>query len=340
MSSQPQMSPQIPPAAQVLNIASGYWLSRALDAAVHLRIADLLHDGPKSSEELAAAAKAHPDALYRALRALASIGIFEETAPRVFAQTPLSETLRDTPGSARAMTVFLGNSTHWKIFEHMLYSVQTGQPAFDRVFGMRPFDYLTQHPDDAREFDEAMTSHSAMANAAIVEAYDFSSFRTIMDIGGGNGGLLAAILGRYPQPRGILFDLPHVIAHAREKGLLPEGRAEMAGGSFFEHVPGGADAYMFKHIIHDWDPASCHRILQTCRRAMSPGSKLLLLEMVVPPGNQPSFAKILDLEMLVFPGGQERTEEEYRSLLAGAGFCLHRIVPTHSPVSIIEADPV
>ena len=341
MSAPQQSGPSAPPAAQILQLATGYWLSRALYIAAHLGIADLLKDGPKSASELAAATATNADALYRILRALASVGVFAEAGERQFALTPLSETLRrDAPDSIRAMVLFTGDRLHWSIYGEMLYSVQTGKPAFDHVYGKRPFEYLSEHPEDARVFDEAMTSLSVAANAAIAEAYDFSAFGTILDAGGGNGALLAAILKKYPQPRGILYDLPHVIEHARKKALLPAERSETIAGSFFEHVPSGAGAYLLKHIIHDWDDASAVQIFRICRRAMSDSSKLLVLEMIVPSGSEPAFVKFLDLEMLVLPGGRERTEDEYRQLLASSGFRLTRVIPTHSPVSVIEAEPV
>ena len=338
--SSPQPSLPIPPEAQVLQIGSGYWLSRALTVAAQLGIADLLKHGPKSSDDLAAATSTNADVLYRLLRALASVGIFAETQSRKFAQTQASETLRvDVPNSTRALVIFLGDHLHWKVYEQMLYSVQTGKPAFEHAIGQNVFDYFGQHPEDACVFDAAMTSHSALAGVAVAEAYDLSTSKSVMDIGGGQGYLLAAILAKYPQPLGILFDMPHVIDGARSGGLLPAGRCELVAGSFFESIPAGADVYLTKHVIHDWDDEHTLQILKNCRNAMSPDSKFLIIEQIISPGNEPSFAKLLDLEVLLYAGGRERTEEEYRHLLAASGLRLTRVIPTRSSVSVIESVP-
>jgi hypothetical protein len=329
------------PAAQVLQIASGYWLSRAVYVAAQLGIADLVKDGARSATDLAAATQTDPGALYRLLRALASVGVFAESGERRFVQTPLSETLlRDGNGSIRGMVLFLGDHLHWSIYEQLLYSVRTGKRAFDHVLGQAPFEYLSQHPEDARVFDEGMTSLSSTSSAAVAEAYDFSSFRTIMDLGGGNGALLAAILGKYPHLRGILFDSDHVIERARQAGVLKPGQCEMVHGDFFRSIPSGAEAYLFKHVIHDWDDEHALKVLQNCRRAIPDLGKLLIAEMIVPPGNDPAFVKLLDLEMLMLPGGLERTEEEFRRLLAAASFRLTRVVPTKAEISVLEAVPI
>ena len=330
-----------PPAVQVLQLASGYWLSRAVYVAAQLGIADLVKDGARSASELAAATQTDPGALYRLLRALASVGVFAESGAREFVQTPLSETLRrDTSGSIRGMVLFLGDHLHWSIYEHVLYSVRTGKRGFDHVMGQAPFEYLSQHPEDARVFDEGMTSMSSTSSAAVAEAYDFSSFRTLMDLGGGNGALLAAILSKYPNLRGILFDSEHVIERARQAAVLKPGQCEMVHGDFFSSIPSGADAYLFKHVIHDWDDEQALKILQNCRRAISDSGKLLIAEMIVPSGNDPAFVKLLDLEMLMIPGGLERTEEEFRRLLAAASFRLTRVVPTKAEINVLEAVPV
>ena len=341
MSPQTEGTAALPPAVQVLQLASGYWLSRAVYVAAQLGIADLVKDGATSATDLAATTQTNAGALYRLLRALASVGVFAESGERQFVQTPLSETLRrDTSGSIRGMVVFLGDHLHWSIYEQLLYSVRTGKRGFDHVLGQAPFEYLSQHPEDARVFDEGMTSLSSTSSAAVAEAYDFSSFRTVMDLGGGNGALLAAILGRYPNLRGILFDAEHVIERARQAGVLKPGQCEMVHGDFFGSIPSGADAYLFKHVIHDWDDEHALKILQNCRRAISDSGKLLIAEMIVPPGNDPAFVKLLDLEMLMIPGGLERTEEEFRRLLAAASFQLTKVVATKAEINVIEAVPV
>ncbi len=340
MSSQTPTVAGPPPSAQILQLATGYWLSRAVYVAAQLGIADLLKDGEKSAAELASATQTDPGALYRLLRALASVGVFSESGSGVFLQTPLSNALRrDAADSIRGMVLFLGDHLHWSIYGELGYSIRTGKPAFDHVFGKNPFQYLSEHPEDARIFDEGMTSLSSTSSAAISQAYDFSGFRTVMDVGGGNGALLAAILNRYPHLHGILFDSSHVVERALQAGLLPPGRSTMLPGNFFESVPPGADVHLLKHIIHDWDDEHALKILRNCRAA-SGSSKLLIIEMIVPPGNDPALVKLLDLEMLLFPGGLERTEEQYRRLLASAGFELTRVVASKSEVSVIEASPI
>ena len=328
-----------PPSAQVLGMAFGYVLARSVHVAAKLGIADLLKDGPQKVAALAAATETHAGALYRVLRALAANGIFVETEPHTFGLTPLAETLRsDVPGSIRPMVLFVGDDMHWAVYGKFAESVRTGKTGMELAFGLPAFEYINLHPEDAKVFNDAMRSHSAMAIPAIIEAYDFGQFGIIADIAGGQGHLLAAILDRYPKAQGILFDLPQAIEHARSVALL-NGNARLIGGSFFESVPEGADAYMLKHIIHDWDDAAAQKILESCRRAMSADGKLLIIEMILPEMNEPGFAKILDLEMLAIPGGKERTTEEYAALLAAAGFKLTRVVPTRSPVSILEAVP-
>ena len=336
-----QTQPQAPPSAQVLEMAFSYVISCSVYHAARLGIADLLRNGPQSATQLAASTGTNPEALFRMLRTLAGTGMFRETEHGVFAQTPLSEPLRsDIPESMRAMVLFLGDRIHWSTYGAMSYSLETGQRAFDHVFGQAPFEYLPQHPEDARVFDEAMTAHSAAGNAGIINAYDFNQFRTVADVGGGHGHLLAAILGRYENPKGVLFDLPHAIQHARAKGLVPVERAEFVAGSFFEEVPAGLDAYVVKHIIHDWADAEARQILATIRRAIPTHGKLLIAEMILPGMNEPGIAKLVDIEMLLIPGGKERSTEEYRVLLEASGFRLARVVGTHTPVSIIEAEPV
>ena len=321
-------------------MAFGYVVSRLVYCAAKLGIADLLREGPKSAANLAAATNTNEDALFRALRALAGAGMFMETEPRVFALTPLARPLcSDAPDSIRSMVLFVGDHMHWRVYAEMPHSLETGQRAFDRAMGLPPFEYLAQHPEDAKVFDDAMTAHSAPQKSAIVSAYDFGHFETICDIGGGQGHLLAAILEAYPCTRGILFDLPHAIEHARLKALLPADRSELVAGDFFEQVP-AADAYVIKHIIHDWDDDSARRILATCRRAINTHGKLLIIELVLSGMNEPGFAKLLDIEMMLIPGGRERTIDEYGALLESAGFRITRVIPTVVPVVVIEAEAV
>jgi hypothetical protein len=325
----------------LLHLVTGGWVSQALYVAAKFGIADLLHEGPKSCAMLAEATQTHAGALYRVLRALASVGVFAEDEEGRFRLTPLAESLQtDTPGSLRAFAVMLGEQEHWRAWEGVLHSVRTGQPAFDHVFGMPLFQYFATHPEAARIFDDAMTSRSGQENAAIGAAYDFTAAHTVVDVGGGQGTLLASILHVHSNAHGVLFDLPHVIASARKR-IERAGQAarwEFVSGDFFAAVPAGGDLYVLKKVIHDWDDERAQLLLTNCRKAMSGIGRLLLIEPVIPSGNDPSFNKLLDLLMLVWnAGGRERTEGEHQALLTLAGFKLSRVIPTKSGVSIIEA---
>jgi ubiquinone/menaquinone biosynthesis C-methylase UbiE len=309
--------------------------------AAKLGLADLVEKGPKNSQELAQVTHTHAPSLYRLLRALASVGVFAEDAEHRFGLTPLAECLLSRPGSQRSMCIMAGEE-HFRSWGELMFSIRTGQVAFDRVYGKPAFDFLAEHPEQAAIFDDAMTGVHGEETAAMVEAYDFKGIGTLIDIGGGNGTVIKAVLARYPDIKGILFDLGHVIERARPAiQNSPIGsRCQLVAGSFFESVPAGADAYMMRHIIHDWNDEQCHTILSNCRKVMKKGSKLLVLEMVIPPGNEPHWGKLLDLNMLVIPGGKERTQEEYRQLFAKAGFQLTRIVPTRMELAVVEGVPI
>jgi hypothetical protein len=318
---------------------TGYWLAQAVYAAAKLEIADRLADGPRTADELATLTGAHDRSLYRLLRALASVGVFAEDAAGRFALTPMAELLRrDVPGSQWAWAVMMGEE-HYHCWGDLLYSIETGQTAFDRIYGEPIFEFLSQNPEKAKVFDAAMVNIHGRETAAVIDAYDLSRFGTIADVGGGNGSLLRGVLQRHPSVQGILFDLPHVVERAaalvESDGL--SDRVRLVGGNFFQEVPAGADAYLLRHIIHDWDDEKSLQILGSVHRAIGEDGRLLLVESVIAPGNEPSFGKLLDLTMLLLPGGQERTEAEYRDLLAKAGFRLTRIVPTTAEVSVIEA---
>ncbi len=341
MLSGPQDVPELPPFTLVSRMAIGYRVSRALYVVAQLGIADLLKDGPKSAEALAAATQNNADALYRLLRALASLGVFAETGPREFALTPLSDVLRsDVPNSVRSVVLFLVEDLHWDAYKDLQHSVRTGQPAFDHVFGQSMREYVSEHPEASLLVDQATAAFSNSLGPAIAQAYNFSRFQTIMDVGGGNGTLLAAILKKHVFPRGILFDVPQVIEQARAAALLPEGRSESIAGDFFEMIPSGAGAYLFKNVIHDWPDDKALAILQKCHGAMAGAGKLLLVEQVIPPDSSRHISKMGDIEMLVMQNGRERTEKEFQQLLADAGFQLNRIVPTKAQISILEALPV
>jgi hypothetical protein len=336
----PAAAQPLPPEVFLTQLAFGAMMTQAVYVAAKLGVADLLAAKPRTVSELAAETKSHERSLYRLLRSLASVGIFEEIEPKVFGMTPYGEPLRkDAPNSLRSGAIFMGEEWHWRVWGNMLHSVRTGEPAWGHVHGAEVFDYFAGHPRQAEIFNNAMTDMSVATAPAVVEAYDFSGINQLTDIAGGHGYLLAQVLKANPDMKGILFDVPSVIAGAG--GLLEAegvaGKVEKVSGDFFSAVPENADAYMMKHIIHDWDDARAAKILQNIEKAMSPGGKVLIIEVVVPEGNEPHYSKLLDLEMLTSPGGLERTADEYRELLAAAGLRLTRIVPTKSPFSIIEA---
>lgn len=324
------------------NMTSGYIVSQMIGIAAELGIADLLKDGPLESDQLAKTVGASPDALYRVMRALASVGIFSEVGDRCFQLTPLADCLRTgVPGSMRSWARAVVADHFWRAWQEFLYSVRTGQPAYEHVHGIGAFDYFSRNPDTGRVFDEAMTNFSATEIPAIVAGYDFSGIRKLVDVAGGHGSLLCAILRASPTIEGVLFDMPTVIEGARNaiaaEGLA--GRCEVVGGDMFQVLPSGGDGYMMKHIIHDWDDGRSIQILKNCRSSMTREGRVLIIETVIQPGNQPDFFKLMDLAMLTLVGGRERTEEEFRSLLEQAGFRLGRVVPTQSPLRVIEGVP-
>ncbi len=335
-------SESLPPPLQMRQMLTGYWTSACLYAAAKLEIADRLHDGPRSSTELAHATGTDADALYRMLRALASVGVFAEDEQGRFRLTPLAECLRqEVPGSQWAAALMMGEE-HFRVWADLLYSIQTGKPAFDHVYGQPVFQYLAGQPRAAQLFDNAMVSVHGAETDAMLDAYDFAGLGVLVDVGGGNGSLLTAVLRRYPTLRGVLYDRPDVIerAHTHLQAAGVADRCTTVGGDFFAAVPAGGDAYLMRHIIHDWDDEHSSTILRLCRQAMKPSGKLLLIETVIPTGNGASFAKFLDVNMLVIPGGKERTEGQYRDLYRATGFRLARIVPTRMEVSVIEGDPM
>lgn len=332
----PEQAP--PPQAILMQMASGAMVTQALGVVAELGIADLVHEGRRNVEELANVTGAHPRSLYRVLRSLASMGVFRETTPRTFENTPLSELLRSgTPDSMLNTVIFMAAPWHHNVFANMKHSVMTGETAWAETHGSGPFDWFADHTDEARIFNNCMSELSAGAAPPVVEAYDFSGIETLADIAGGHGYLLSQILKATPGMRGILFDVQSVLDGA-DPMLEQQGvseRVEKISGDFFKEVP-AADAYIMKHIIHDWDDERSVTILKNIHRAMIGEGKLLVVEMVVPKGNDPHPSKVLDLEMLASPGGVERTVEEYRDLYAQAGFRLSRTVPTRSPFSVLE----
>ncbi|MHB8542119.1 MAG: methyltransferase [Candidatus Acidiferrales bacterium] len=336
------VAPGAPP-RELLQMADGFIVNRCLGAVAKLGVADLLANGSKSVVELATELKVNESALCRVLRAVASVGVFEEMGSRVFGNNRLSHFLRsDVPGSMRARFVFGWSEFFFAPFQEILYSIETGQPASIKVHGMGDFEYLQQHPEQGRIFDDAMTGMSAAIGPAVAAAYDFGAWGSVMDVGGGNGMLLASILKAHPKLRGVLADLPHVLERARQRGFLGgelEARAKMQPCDFFREVPSGCRAYVMKSVIHDWEDEKAHKILSNCRRAVPKEGALLLVEWGLEEGDQPSPGKLADVAMLVLTGGRERTTDEYRELLGGAGFRLNRAVPTPTGMMVIEALP-
>ena len=332
-----------PPEALLTHLLFGGLLQQSIRVAAALGIADLVAGQPQSAAALAAATRTHAPSLYRVLRTLASVGIFAEDADRRFALTPMAALLRrDAPNSLRDFAILQGEEWNWRGVGAMPHAVATGGTAQAHVHGMELFAFLARRPEDEALFNRAMTSYSLAAVPAIVEACAFSGVRRLADIGGGHGILLAGILRAHPRMDGVLFDLPSVLAGAAEllerEGVRP--RVDLVAGDFFEAVPAGADAYILKNILHDWDDERAATILHNVRAAMDARGKVLLVELVVPATAEPSLAKLVDLQMLVTMGGKERTEAEYSALLAASGFRLTGLVPTKSPLQIIEAAPV
>jgi hypothetical protein len=327
---------------KMVEMMSGFWVSRVIYIAAKLGLADELRDGPKSAAELSESTHTHAPSLYRVLRALAGAGLLVEDEEKRFALTPLGATLRsDAPVSLRALITSELGEVHYPSWGALLHTVQTGEKAFDHVFGMNVWDYFAKHPENAKIFNQSMTDLTGLVEAAITASYDFSSFSKIVDLGGGHGSLLASILKKNPNVKGVLFDAPQVVEGAKKRmedeGLT--GRCEVKSGNFFESAPAGGDAYIMKHIIHDWADKESLSILKQIRNVIPENGKLILFEQVVPEGNEPHLSKFADLLMMVMTGGSERTESEWRKLFEAGGFRLTRIIQTPSPVSIIEGVP-
>jgi hypothetical protein len=320
--------------AQMNQLIRGYWTTQAIFVAAELGIADMLSDGPKHPDELGQMAGVHGDMLYRVLRALASIGIFTEDSEGRFALTALAATLCGDSGQ-RAYARLHGQELY-QSWGKLLDAVRTGDAGFVRAYGMPAFEFFSRNPDRGAVFDKAMTGHHGPEADPMLDAYDFSVFSQLVDVGGGNGSLLMAILKRHQSMEGVLFDLPRVVERAQD-GIKSEFQARFrsVGGSFLESVPSGGDAYLLRHVLHDWRDEDSRAILQNCRSAMREDGKVLVVEIVVPAGNDPSFAKWMDLMMVTY-GGKERSEKQYRKLFGEAGLQLTRVVPTKAGISVIE----
>ena len=328
------------PQQAMLDLITGYWVSQMVFVAAKLGIADTLAKGPKTAAAVAAEVGAHAPFVYRVLRALASAGVFAETANGRFRLTPTAATLRSgVPGSLRDFALMILDDYNWKAWGDLLHGVETGEVAFQHLYGQPFFEFLVANPEKERTFAASMASISGAENEAIARAYDFGRFARLVDVGGAHGHLLATILRRHRRLRGVLYDQPQVVGGAAARGFFRglESRIETAGGDFFASVPAGADGYMMKYIVHDWDDDRCVRLLSLCREAMAPGGRVLVVENVIEPGNRPSWGKLLDVNMLALLTGKERTKAEFKELLGRAGLRLRRVVPTASPISIVEA---
>ncbi|MEH2042418.1 methyltransferase [Nostoc sp.] len=317
-----------------------YWVSRCIYVVAKLGIADLLKDGSQHCDALAAATNTHSDSLYRVLRALASLGIFAERQPRCFELTPLADCLQsNVPNSIHNQAIMRGEEHYYKSWGNLMYSVQTGESAFKDLYGMDLFEYNKQNPVAAEIFHQGVASMAKKAHIPQLSAYDFSSISKLVDVGGGTGSFLAAILEANPAMTGVLFDLPEVIDETKNspETASVNDRCQLIGGSFFEAIPSSGDAYLLKHVIHNWDDEQAIAILKCCYQAMKEQGRLLVIETIVSPGNEFSWTKFGDVNMLAMcPGGRERTEAEYKDLFESAGFKLSNIFPTKWDFSIIE----
>lgn len=326
--------PQMPPQALLAQMSMGFIISQGISVAAKLYIADYLKDGAKTAAELAALTATHEPSLYRLMRALTSVGIFQNEAGGRYSNSPLSELLRsDHAESFRAAAHMICDREHWHAHGNMLHSVKTGEIAFEHTFGQTVFPYFAQNPEVAEVFDNAMTSFSVPTANAVVAAYDFSEAKTIADIGGGHGLLLSTVLKNAPQAKGILFDQPQVVA-----GAPVSENIETVSGDFFSAIPVEADIYLMKFIIHDWNDEQSITILQNLAKSAQTGTRVLLVESVVEEDDSiPSMSKVMDLNMLAMTGGKERTAKEYAALFEKTGFRLTQVVPTPSPMQIVEA---
>jgi ubiquinone/menaquinone biosynthesis C-methylase UbiE len=340
---QTRLAAGIPPHVQLIQMGVAIWQARAVYAAAELCIADCLACGPLAPEELALKTGTHAPSLGRLLRALASCGLVEQTPSGQFVNTTLGDSLRDgAPGAARATILTIAGSWQWKAWDHFLHALQTGESGMQAAYGNDLFGYLSGEPLHSARFNDAMVGMHGAVASAVIEAYDFSRLKNIIDVGGGKGALLTSILKAHPQVQAVLFDLPEVERSAREY-LIASGigaRCSFFGGDFFEHIPSGHDAYLLAHVLHDWKDDQAIAILKQCRRAMRADGRLLIVEAVLPDGNTPHHGKLMDLLMLTVTGGIERSEREFAQILALADFALSDVHPTMTHQSVIEAIPV
>jgi hypothetical protein len=324
-----------------MQLLTATYIAGAISCLAKMGIPDLVEGGPKSAEELAKQIGARPQALYRLMRATASVGVLSEGPDGKFSETPMSAVLRSNGNpSLRGLAILGGREWHGRGWSELEYCVRTGKQALDKIYGMPIFEYFGQHPEEVQIFNDAMTGLSMIHGPAVAAAYSFDGIHSIVDVAGGHGLLLATILKHNPHMKGTLYDVAQVVGGAKDGPLKPlMERCKLVTGDMFSSVPAGADAYIMKHIIHDWPDDLCVKILKACRKGVNAGGKLLVVDSVIQPGNDFSPGKFLDLQMLIFPGGCERTEKQFRDLLAAAGWRLSRIVPTAAAESIVEGVP-
>jgi hypothetical protein len=336
---------QIDPFQYLMQMTSGYMVSAALYVVTKLSIAESLASGPKPISTLARDSGMQQDGLYRLMRALASVGMFAESQPRIFALTPFSDLLRaDAPGSMRNLVLWMTNKLHFDVWSEMMHSVKTGQPAIEHVHQKPCFEVFAPELEHTVEFNNAMTNISQMTIPAVLNSYDFSGIKTLVDVGAGHGYLLCEIAKKYPELKGLIFDLEQVLDGSRKRiqeNALSD-RLSCCAGNFFESIPSDGDAYIMQHIIHDWTDDRALTILKNVHRALDgkKNGKLLVLDSVIKDNSSGDFNTWKDLEMLLMPGGRERTEAEFRELLGKAGFKLTRVIATPAMVAVIEAIPV
>ena len=325
----------------MLQLLNGAHVAGAVSCLAQLGIPDLLEAGPKSAEELARQTGTNPQALYRLMRATACVGVLAEGPEGTFSETPMSAVLRSNANpSLRALAIMGGREWHGRGWSELEHCVRTGQQALEKIYGAPTFEFLAQYPEEGRIFHDAMTAISMIDSPAVAAAYNFEGIHSIVDVAGGHGLLLATIMAGNPHIKGTLYEMPHVVEGARKGPLTPViERCTLASGDMFASVPAGSDAYIMKHIIHDWPDDLCVKILAACRKGVNPGGKLLVVDSVILPGNNFSPGKFLDLQMLIFPGGRERTEKQFRELFTAAGWKLNRIIPTAAADSIVEGVP-
>jgi hypothetical protein len=333
---------QNPPAhVGMLQMLNGAHVAGAVSCLAQLGIPDLVEAGPKSAEELARQIGAHPQALHRLMRATASVGVLSEGPDGKFSETAMSAVLRSNASpSLRGLAIMGGREWHARGWSRLEYCARTGEQTLDQIYGMPVFEYFKKYPEEAQIFNEAMTGLSTIDSPAVADAYNFDGIRSIVDVGGGHGPLLATIMKKNPHLRGTLYDMPHVVDLATNGPLHPMmDRCTIESGDMFSSVPTGADVYIMKHIIHDWPDDMCVKILKACRKSVNSDGKLLVVDNVIQPGNDFSPGKFLDLEMLIFPGGCERSEKQFRDLFAAADWQLSRIIRTAASDSIVEGVP-